>query len=78
MGLTTKTRPKVDEPIVIPDFGGDQYKAWEWLKDQARSQGKDELIHQVKEKGNCSAQTVTKTMELARLLDIPMNIGQFA
>lgn len=70
------TAPKIETPIVIPD--GDQHTIWEWLKDQARSRGQAELIHSVKEQGNCDAQTVTKCLELAALLDIPLARSRFS
>jgi hypothetical protein len=63
--------------MVIPDFEGDQYKAWEWLKQHARNRGQEDLIHQVKEHGDCSLQTVNKVRELAALLGTPINMSQF-
>ena len=69
--------PRIDTPIVIPYFGGDPTKTWEWLKKYSRATGREDLIHQVKETGNCRSQTITKVGELSALLKIPINKGIF-
>ena len=61
------TRPKIEEPVVIPDFAT-QYEAWEWLKSRATP----EQLNLVKEQGSCDAQTITKVEELAAILGVPM------
>ena len=67
------TRPRIETPIVIPDVQGDQYRMFEWLKKHARQTGRADLIHQIKEQGNCESQTITKVMELAKLLGVPIS-----
>ena len=78
MSVFTTVRAVTRPQAKVPDFDGDPYKVYEWLKYQIRINKCEWLAFGLAHRrGDSRDQTIAKVMELSHALGLKVKIDQF-